>query len=234
MSTPVCTPAQLETFLGMQAGTIDQARAALLITQAQSKCERIVSPVPDSAADIVLEVAGRAYNNVAGATQLGLGSASTSVPGGLYLSKSNKAELRLVAGRGSAFSAETMPTGTNAIQTVTVAATAGTFTLTFQGHTTTALAFDATTTAVQGALEALPSVGAGNVRVSGAYAVEFLNLLGLNPMPLLTADGTGLTGTVSVVTTRAGVTAPGANLPPWARDYGTPPGYSYGSTYGGW
>ena len=234
MSTPITTPDELATFLGMATGTIDTARATLLIAKAQAKCERIVSPLPADAADIVLEVAGRAYNNVAGATQLGLGSASTSVPGGLYLSKSNKAELRLVAGRGSAFSAETMPSGTNAIQTVTVAATAGTFTLTFQGHTTTALAFDATTTAVQSALEALPSVGLGNVSVGGAYAVEFLNLLGLNPMPLLTADGTGLTGTVSVATTRAGVTAPGANLPPWGRDYGSPLGYSYGSTYGGW
>jgi hypothetical protein len=229
MSTPVCTPTELETFLGMPTGTIDTARATLLIAKAQAKCERIVSPVPADAADIVLEVAARAYNNVAGSTQMSLGSASTSLPGGLYLSKSNKAELRLIAGRGSAFSADTLPTGTNAVQTVTVAATAGTFTLTFQGATTAALAFDATAAAVQAALEALPSVGAGNVAVSGAYAVAFVNRLGRNPMPLLVADGAGLAGgTVSVVTTTAGVTAPGGDLPPWGRDYSSSLGYTYG------
>jgi hypothetical protein len=229
MSTPVATADELETFLGMPAGTIDTARATLLLEKAQQKCERIIKPCPSEASDIVLEVAGRAYNNVAGSTQMSLGSASTSLPGGLYLSKSNKAELRLIAGRGSAFSADTMPTGTNAVQTVTVAATAGSFTLSFQGHTTTALAFDATPAAVQAALEALPSVGAGNVAVSGAYAVRFVNRLGLSPMSLLVADGAGLTGTVSVVTTTTGVAAPGTNLPPWGRDYGTgAPGYPYG------
>lgn len=223
MSTPVCTPDELELFLGMETGTIDQNRATLLIAKAQAKCERIISPVPTEAADIVLEVAGRAYGNVAGSTQLSLGSGSASLPGGLYLSKSNKAELRLIAGRGSAFSANTMPTGTNAVQTVTVAATAGTFTLSFQGHTTAALAFDATPAAVQSALETLPPIGAGNVAVSGTYAVTFVNRLGLNPMPLLVADSAGLAGgTASVVTTTAGVAAPGTNLPPWAVDYGTP------------
>lgn len=225
MSDPVATAAQLETFLGIATGTINTARADLLIAQAQSKCERIVNPCPPAAADIVLEVAGRAYMNVQGSTQMSLGSGSTSLPGGLYLSKSNKAELRLIAGRGSAFSADTLPTGTNAVQAVTVTATSGTFTLTFQGHTTAALALDASPAAVQAALEALPSVGLGNVYVTGAYAVQFIGRLGLSPMPSLVGDG------ATVTTTTVGVAAPAATLPPWGRDYGSGPGgigYGYG------
>lgn len=55
--------------------------------------------------------------------------------------------------------------------------TSGTFTLTHSGNTTTALAYNATPAALQAALEALVSIGAGNVSVSGeagAYTVEFV------------------------------------------------------------
>jgi hypothetical protein len=236
MSDPVATPTDLETYLGLDAGSINEARATLLLAAAQRKCERIVNPCPPEAADIVLEVAGRAYANVTSARQMSQGSASVSFGaqnstmgvGGLYLSRSNKAELRLIAGRGSAFSADTMPTGTNAAQLVTVTATAGTFTLSFQGHTTSDLAFDAAPGVVQTALEALPSIGAGNVAVTGALFVTFVNRLGASPMPLLTGDGSGLAGgTVSIVTVVDGVLAPGAGLPPWGRDYGLAPQYGW-------
>lgn len=52
----------------------------------------------------------------------------------------------------------------------------GTFTLTFGGNTTSGLAHNASTGAVQTALEGLASVGAGNVTVTGApgnYAIDF-------------------------------------------------------------
>lgn len=57
----------------------------------------------------------------------------------------------------------------NATYTLTAAAsppTAGTYTLTHSGNTTTAIAFGATPAAVQTALEALASIGTGNVVVS--------------------------------------------------------------------
>src|SRR5689334_13349078 len=119
----VAVPTDLELYLGLATGTIDTARAQLLLDLAQSKCERITSPLSTAAKDIVLEVAARAYNNVTSAHQAGIGSAQVSYGspnssmgvGGLYLSKANKAELRLIAGRGSAFSADTLPKGANAV-----------------------------------------------------------------------------------------------------------------------
>ena len=60
--------------------------------------------------------------------------------------------------------------------------TAGTYTLTFNGHTTTTLAWNATPATVQAALEALPGVGAGNVLVTGTAGGDmqftFRNALG--------------------------------------------------------
>lgn len=239
MSSPIATPDDLRLYLGLD--TIDTTRADLLLTLAHDLCGTIVSPVPAGAKGVELAVAARAFNNVTSAHQAGIGSAQVSYGspnsavgvGGLYLSRSDKALLRSFAGRGSAFSADIMPTGVNAVQAVSVVASSGTFTLTFAGATTSALAFNATAAAVQAALEALSSVGAGNVAVSGAYSVAFTNRLGLYPMPLLTADGSGLAGgTVSVQTTTAGVAAPGTDLPPWDNDYYRSSGYLGSQTYG--
>lgn len=53
------------------------------------------------------------------------------------------------------------------IENVVVKASAGKFTLSFAGETTAALPFDASAADVQGALESLSAIGAGNVRVEG-------------------------------------------------------------------
>ena len=60
-------------------------------------------------------------------------------------------------------------------QTVTVSATGGTFTLTFEGKTTEGLKYDATASEVQSALESLPTVGTGNLTASDG---PFLTLEG--------------------------------------------------------
>lgn len=70
---------------------------------------------------------------------------------------------------------------------------AGTFTLTVDGQTTTALAYTATAAAVKSALEALSSVGAGNVIVTapaagGPYTIT------LQSGGVLTGSGASLTG----------------------------------------
>lgn len=239
MSSPIATSEDLRVYLGLD--TIDAARADLMLTLAHGLCEAIVSPVPAGAMGVELAVAGRAFTNVTSAHQVSLGSAAASFGaqnssmgvGGLYLSRSDKATLRLLAGRGSAFSADVMPTGVNAVQSVTVTASSGTFTLTFSGATTTALAYNASAATVQAALEALPSIGAGNVSVTGTYSVTFTNRLGLCPVPLLVASGAGLAGgTVSVQTTTAGVAAPGSDLPPWDNDYSRASGYIGSQVYG--
>lgn len=86
------------------------------------------------------------------------------------------------------------------IAAITGAPTGGTFTLTYKSQTTAGIAFNATAAAVQSALIALSSVGAGNVTVSGSaggpYNVVFGGTLSQD-LTVLTASGAGLTGGTS-------------------------------------
>ncbi|MGW1740450.1 phage tail tube protein [Nocardia sp. NPDC001965] len=89
---------------------------------------------------------------------------------------------------------------TSTVKTFTLPAgtTGGTWTVTVDGQTTTGVSNSATGAAFQSALEALSTVGAGNVTVSltgGVYTATFLV-----PVTSVTASGTGLTpsGTVAV------------------------------------
>src|SRR6185436_20882238 len=89
--------------------------------------------------------------------------------------------------------------GTNEVQTVTITGTpaGGTATLTFQGSTTATIAYNAVASVVEDALEALPTIGQGNVRVTGgpgpgtAWVVTFINDLGHANQPAMTASGAG-------------------------------------------
>ena len=83
-------------------------------------------------------------------------------------------------------------------------ATAGTYTLTWQGQTTSAINYNANAATVQSALEALSTVGAGNVTVSGTlttassgFSVRFTGaaLPATVGSTALTVDGTSFTGT---------------------------------------
>ncbi|MEU8136586.1 hypothetical protein [Streptodolium elevatio] len=102
------------------------------------------------------------------------------------------------------------------VQTVTITGTptGGTYTLTFDGETTAAIAFNAAASAVQTALEALSNVVPGEVVCAGgphpgtAVTVTFGGrYLGQN-VPQMTAASGSLTGgtspTVTVTTTTAG------------------------------
>jgi hypothetical protein len=85
----------------------------------------------------------------------------------------------------------------NEVQSVLISATGGTYTLSFEGQTTTSLAFDATSAQVQVALEALSTIGAGNVSVAGSssnHTVTFVGALANTQVPQLTGDESGLTG----------------------------------------
>lgn len=83
---------------------------------------------------------------------------------------------------------------------VAFTATGGTFTLTFNGATTAALAYNASTATIQTALEGLASVGAGNVLVTGsagAYFIEFAATLNNTLLPF-SGSGASLTGSGAV------------------------------------
>lgn len=104
--------------------------------------------------------------------------------------------------------------GTNEVQTIAVDATAGTFTVTFGGATTAALAFNISAANLQTALEGLSSIGVGNITVSGGptYTLTFRNALGSTNVAQVTTDASLLTGnthTATPNTTTPGVAAIG-------------------------
>lgn len=78
-------------------------------------------------------------------------------------------------------------------------ATGGTFTLTFNGQTTAATNYNASTATVVARLEALSNIGVGEVTVTAVgngYRVEFGGTLGTPPTPLMTITSS-LTGTTT-------------------------------------
>jgi len=82
--------------------------------------------------------------------------------------------------------------GQNAQQTVAVdLATSGTFTLTYSGQTTSAIAYEATSATVATALKALSNIGDTDVIVTGSaggpWTVEFVGDLGFTDVAALTA-----------------------------------------------
>lgn len=90
--------------------------------------------------------------------------------------------------------------GANEVQRVTLLnnPTGGTFTLTFSGQTTAAIAYNAATSAVVSALEALSNIGVGDVGVTGnaggPYTITFQAALANAEQPQLTGSGANLTG----------------------------------------
>jgi hypothetical protein len=96
------------------------------------------------------------------------------------------------------------------IATVTEGAgsSGGTFTLTVNGQTTTAIAQAATNATVQAALVALSTVGTGNVTVTGSnggpYTVTFATSLGDVTFTGNGASLTGGTSTITIATTSQG------------------------------
>jgi hypothetical protein len=96
---------------------------------------------------------------------------------------------------------------TNAVQTLTVSATGGKYTLKFGGQSSGEIeAGSGHAAAIQTALQGLTSIGAGNATVAegsaGVYAITFAGALASNPEPLIATEsgpGEALTGGTAVV-----------------------------------
>ncbi|MBA2227575.1 sialidase family protein, partial [Thermogemmata fonticola] len=111
--------------------------------------------------------------------------------------------------------------GASEVQTVTLGgSSSGSFTLTFEGHSTSALPFGATAAQVESALNALPSIGGVGGRVSvsrtgNVLTIAFDDVLAGADQPALSAAGSGGT-TATVATVRDGyggtIVASGAQL----------------------
>lgn len=103
--------------------------------------------------------------------------------------------------------------GTNETQTITVTATSGTFTLTFNGQTTAPIAEAATAAAVQAALEALSNIDPGDVVVTGADGGPFTatfggRYAGVN-VPLMVGASVNLAGGAATAVVTAGTAGGG-------------------------
>ena len=100
-----------------------------------------------------------------------------------------------------------MTGGTTTITTSIQGSDGGTFTLTFDGQTTSALAYNATASQVEAALEALPNIT--NVTVTGSgtssdpWVVTFVDP-GDQDVKQLTADDSNLSGTTTITTVTEG------------------------------
>lgn len=92
----------------------------------------------------------------------------------------------------------------NELQLVVSAGTGGTFTLTYSGQTTSALAFNISAADLETALVALSNIGPGDVDVTGSpgqWYVEFQGALAETNVAQMTIDTSSLTGGDAVVTT---------------------------------
>lgn len=123
------------------------------------------------------------------------------------------------------------PTGTSEVQTINLGtATAGSITITFDGQTTGAIAFNASAATVQTALESLSNINPGDVVVTGGplpatITLTFGGAYAGTDVPQVTVAPTGLTGgTVTVATSTAG--APGPSLGISGRLLNAVPNYS--------
>lgn len=96
--------------------------------------------------------------------------------------------------------------GTNEVQSITVDATGGTFTVTYSGQTTAALNWNITAAALQTALAGLSSVGAGHVVVTGGpgatapLVCTFQGALGSTDLGAMTTGAGSLTGGAGTAT----------------------------------
>jgi hypothetical protein len=153
----------------------------------------------------VAEVPGQCTVEVPG-FYVRTGTAGAAIPAGVDVGFDSAGDL---VPMGSATAAGEA----NEVQTITEGGSGMTsFTIGFGPDTTGNLDDDITAADLQTALRALPSIGAGNVNVtggplgSGAFTVTFVNELAGRDLPLLVATPTGGTGTLTVAQGTAGAT----------------------------
>lgn len=111
MADLALTSADLELYMGIEA--IDDGRAEFLIEQIMLLVGAIVTPVPGAASPVVLSAAARAYSTPPGAASSEMVGPyqATRPSGGIYLTKGERASLRLLTGGGGAFSFDLLPVG---------------------------------------------------------------------------------------------------------------------------
>ncbi len=114
---------------------------------------------------------------------------------------------RIHDGAGDELAPEPIAAALEAVITVEAnGATAGTFTLTWNGLTTTAIAYDATEAVVLAALQALAGFPAGATATGGPVnSAPVVVTVPENPAATITADFAGLTGGTNTVASEAAI-----------------------------
>ncbi len=144
---------------------------------------------------------GGSLGNSGGVMNAPQGVAVDQVSGDVYVTDQGNRRVQRFDQDGSflsAFGKDVVTTGfpghaaeASAVQTLTVTATGGKYTLAFGGKSTAELPFDASAASIQTALTGLSSIGAGNVSVTetspGVYRIAFAGNLANNPEPLIVA-----------------------------------------------
>ncbi len=110
MTDPLVNATDIGTYLNDVS--IQVPRAEMMILDAQILCESVVNPLPDTAAPIVKRIAARAYVSTTTNRNQQLaagGSPIGGMGGGVWLSHTDIADLRRLAGGGGAFMVDTLP-----------------------------------------------------------------------------------------------------------------------------
>lgn len=179
-------------------------------TDASNTPGRLITPVGDDQQLIVLRTPVEPPENTPGTECCPLDIPGTFVAPNYYFGGPS--------GEPAADIAPDQPVcGSTEVQSlVATGATAGTFTLTFDGQTTAPIAYDATAAAVKTALDGLSNLEVADTTTAGgplpdtAVTITFADTgqyAGAD-VPQITADSTGLTGGTAVVTT----TTPGGQV----------------------
>ncbi|MFL5844273.1 MAG: hypothetical protein ACJ762_06225 [Solirubrobacteraceae bacterium] len=132
--------------------------------------------------------------------------------GTFYVLDSLNARVQRFAANGTfqrAWGANVVTAPVNEVQTLTVTATGGTFTLTYDGVTTAAQAFNVTAANLQTALRNLATAGRANILLtvsggSGSYTITFSGPGSATNVSQITVNTGSLTGTASTGTTTQG------------------------------
>jgi hypothetical protein len=147
------------------------------------------------------------------ANETGAGPADA---GDVYVADEDNNRIDRFAGNGdfvSAWGRDTIAAAVNERQALVLEATGGSYTLSLGGSTTAPIPSSPNRFAVESELAALPTVGSGNVSLSGEgtvihpFVVTFQGALAGADKPTLIADTSGLSGTVEISTIANGTSA---------------------------
>lgn len=197
MTDLVVTAAQVGAIWPLEAN-IRSRIPAVAVTAGQAVCINTSGKAALTDANALATAKFRGIVTTPGGAGQGVSVQETGEIGGFALSGlAYDAKVYLSTTPGALSDADA---SVNEKQTVTLTGvpTGGTFTLTYAGQETGNIAYNAAAATVQAALEALSTIGLGNVIVTGSaggpWTVEFISELGNQNIAAMTADGALLTG----------------------------------------